>query len=156
MKHYSEAEWLAFKHKSIKDTEFEIMESHLLECEPCFNVFLNLANELELARADTFIPPDFSRTTMDFINHHQVSQPSPYRRQGKMQRLLSYYVIAALITLMLVSSGVFQAAVNDAVLTTATSTVDTDKTDNIIFNWPSRLIETSSAWTNSIQKKLDF
>jgi len=154
MKHYSELEWLALKQRSVKEPETELMENHLRECDQCMNLFLNLTNELESARIDRCIPPNFSQTTMAFINNNQVSHfPTNHRRQSKMRRLLSYYVAAAAVTLMLVSSGVFQAAVSDAVWTTANSTINIETKDNIIFNWPSRLIETSSSWTHLIPKE---
>jgi len=153
MKHYSESQWLAFKQQLIEKPESEKMENHLLECDDCLNLFLTMTDELDSARADTVIPPDFSRNTMAFIHHSQRPQPGTVRSRDKIKRLLSYYVVASAVTLILMSNGFFATLVGNASLISANSITKAEKPNSIIFTWPTRLIETSSSWIQMIPKE---
>jgi len=153
MKHYLESEWLTYKHHSTDKSESELMENHLLECDQCLNLFLNLTDERDIARVETLIPPDFSRSAMAFILHKQTPPPRNIRSRDKIKRLLSYYVIASMVTLVLVSGGFFEKVVSNASLISANATMKAEKPNSIIFTWPTRLIETSSAWTQLIPKE---
>lgn len=150
MRHYSESQWLAYKNHMINRLESANMEDHLLECDECLSLFLSLADELDEARANKVIPPNFSRNTMAFIHQNQTRQSGTMRSRDKIKRLLAYYVVASAVTLMLVSSGFFEKVVSDVSMISAYSTINVEKPDNIIYTWPNRLIETSSSWTQLI------
>lgn len=153
MKHYSESQWLAFKHQMIKKPESANMENHLLECDECLNLFLSLTDELDAARVNNVIPPNFSRNTMAFIHQNHIRQSGAVRSRDKLKRLLAYYVAASAVTLMLVSNGFFEKVVHDVSLVSAYSSIKTEKPNNIIYTWPNRFIETSSSWTQLIPKE---
>lgn len=152
MNHFIESEWRAYKHHLIDKTESEMMENHLIDCDQCLNLFLSLTDELDAARANTVIPVDFSHNTMAFIHRSQI-QPHNVSSRDKIKRLFSYYVAAAAVTLILMSSGFFDSMVGSASLISANSTLKTEKPTSIIFTWPTRLIETSSSWTQMIPKE---
>jgi hypothetical protein len=153
MKHYSESEWLTFKHHLAEKPEAEKMENHLLNCDHCLNLFLTLTDEAESARVEIIIPPDFSRHTMAFIHRHQTPQPRTVSGRDKIKRLLSYYVAAAMVTIVLMSGGFFETVARSASLISASSIIKAEKPNSIIFTWPTRLIETSSSWTQLIPKE---
>jgi len=152
MKHYSESEWQAYQQDLTDKSNTEMMETHLIDCDQCLNLLLSLTDELASARAEAIIPPDFCRNTMAFIHHSQI-QPRNVRSRDKIKRLFSYYVAAAAVTLMLMSSGFFDTMVGSASLISANSTMKTEKPNSIIFTWPTRLIEKSSSWTQLIPKE---
>ena len=152
MKHYSESEWQTYKQHLTNKAESEIIENHLLDCDQCLVLFLSLTDELDSARAKAIIPSDFTRSTMAFI-HHSQNQPRNVRSRDKIKRLLSYYVAASAVTLMLMSSGFFATVASSASLISANSSMRAEKPNSIIFTWPTRLIETSSSWTKLIPKE---
>lgn len=157
MRHYTEQEWLAYKQGLISQPESEQMENHLLDCDQCMDLFLLQINEVEIARANSIIPSNFSQTTMTFIKQKQVNKPSPIHRRSKIQKLLSYYVVAAAITLLLVSGGVFQTAIDDvAAMPVVPAPQSEQQPDSLIFTWPHMLAEKSSSWTHLISVKSNY
>lgn len=153
MKHYLESQWLAFKNQSVNESESELMENHLLECDDCLNLFLSLTDELDAARADRIIPPDFSRSTMARLQGQIKPQPGYMRSRNKIKRLLSYYVAASVVTLVLAGGGFFDKVANQAMTLSAPSRIEARQPDNILFTWPNRLVETSSYWTQLIPRE---
>lgn len=153
MKHYPESEWLAFKQHEINTTQAAAMEDHLLECDQCLNLFLNLTGELETAHAKAIIPPDFSRTTMRAVKQQKIPRSGTIRGRDRIKRLFSYYVAAAAVTLILAGGGFFETIVSDPGLVTASSAAKPEYADSIIYTWPNRLLETSSQWTDLIPQK---
>ena len=146
MRHYLESEWIAFGEKTVSQPESEMMESHLLECDQCINAFLEIKHIHANTQLYNNIPPDFSQRTMEFIKKNQLKKFIPSHRRGKTGRLLSYYVAAAAVTLMLMSQGAFQIIPGNVDRISASSAIMAEKTDKIIYTWPNRLLERSSNW----------
>ncbi len=153
MKHYAESQWLALKNRKVSRPESEIMETHLLECEDCLNLFLSLTDELSAPRADTVIPRDFSRSTMTFIQDRVRPRSGYGRNRDKIKRLLSYYVAASVVTLVLAGGGFFDKVADHAMMLSDHPGIEARQPDSILFTWPARLIETSSYWTEMIPKE---
>jgi hypothetical protein len=103
------------------------------------------------------IPNGFETATMQYIKNQQATRKSPRYGRNYRRKLLSYYAIAAAITLMLVNQGFFQLAVKEASQIPTTYTQEKTKPpNNFIFDWPRELTEKSSDLTNMIPKKVNF
>ncbi|MEA4924959.1 MAG: hypothetical protein VB084_06550 [Syntrophomonadaceae bacterium] len=153
MKHYVESQWLALKNRKLSRPESEIMETHLLECEDCLNLFLRLTDELAAPPANNVIPRDFSCSTMTFIQDRVRSRSNYGRSRDKIKRLLSYYVAASVVTLVLAGGGFFTKVADRAMTLSDQPGIEARQPDSILFTWPNRLIETSSYWTEMIPKE---
>ncbi|MEN6461920.1 MAG: hypothetical protein ABFC94_11200 [Syntrophomonas sp.] len=155
MKHYTQEEWRDYKKGLINKKN--IMEEHLRGCSQCRNLFLKLIDESELIKASMIIPNGFDTATMQYIKNQPVIRKSPGNVRSQRRKLLSYYAIAAAITLMLVNQGFFQLAVKEASQIPTTYTQEKTKLpNNFIFNWPRELTEKSSDLTNMIPKRVNF
>lgn len=153
MKHYPESEWLAFKHHEIEKTQAAAMEDHLLQCDHCLNLFLSLTGDLEIARAESMVPPGFSITTMAAVKQGNIPRREKVRSRDRIKRLFYYYVAASAVTLFLAGSGFFATIASDSILITGNSAVRPGNPNSIIYTWPNRLLESSSHWTDLIPQK---
>jgi hypothetical protein len=114
---------------------------------------LELIEDDELVRASTVIPVDFAATTMQVIKKESVRKPK--YNHNKRRNLLSYYAIAATITLMLVNQGFFQAVTKEISQGPITYSHESTNTETLsIFNWPQKVTDESSALTRIIHDKL--
>jgi hypothetical protein len=161
MEHFDQQEWLLFfQGKATAEQEHQ-MEEHLIVCEDCMQIFLNEIDEMEINRARSFIPPDFAIRTMELVQEEKerqnyIRQPgiqSHLYRDRWRKRFFSYYVAAAAVTLMLMSAGVFQSAIQVPNLTLPYSLEIPDKQHNLIFNWPAQLREKTTGWIGVIESK---
>ncbi|MDD2421332.1 MAG: hypothetical protein PHU78_04250 [Heliobacteriaceae bacterium] len=146
MKHYTEAEWKAFKNGETDAQEMATMEDHLLRCQDCITRFLSLIEEVEVTRAGRFVPGDFSHRTMQSVQKSKVRKRSSASWARKKHRFFTYYVAASIVTLFLVSQGVFQAVAQETVkLPKAGFTIRTEAGESLLFNWPQVMTEKSNA-----------
>jgi hypothetical protein len=144
MKHYTEAEWRAFKNGELDVQIAAAMEDHLLWCQDCMTRFLNLIDEAEIARAGRFIPDDFTQRTMNSIQKSKVRKTSSTSRVRKKRRFFAYYVAASIVTLFLVSQGFFQAVAQETVkMPPSDFAVQTEISESWLYNWPQVLTEKS-------------
>lgn len=155
MMHYTKEEWMAYK-KGLTDMK-QTMEQHLHDCAQCKKLFLELIDELEINRAGRIIPEGFSTSTMQYIKNQQFTRKSPGYGRNLRRKLLSYYAIAAVITLMLVNQGFFQLTFKDVSKIPVKSTQEkVEPLNNLIFNWPQMLTEESSNFTQIFSKRVNF
>ncbi len=112
MKHFSRDEFSAYKKGLTGAAESLILEDHLLECDDCLAVFLEMVDEVEIAEAAMFVPADFSTGLAAAVKHFpattSVTAPSISHRR-KRANLLTAYASAAAVTLFLASNGVFSS-----------------------------------------------
>ncbi|KAB3530548.1 hypothetical protein [Alkaliphilus serpentinus] len=100
MKHYDQKYWKAYTLNIIDEDDRIEMENHLYSCDECMDIYLQHLDEIheeEFRESATF-----TKTVMSSI--YQIEE-----RKNKVYRfkLFKYYAIAASITLILVSTGVF-------------------------------------------------
>lgn len=144
MKHYTDAEWRAFKQGEPDAPTVAAMEDHLLRCQDCMTRFLNLIDEAEIARAGRFVPSDFSDRTMKALQKLQVRKEPPASRRGKKRRLFAYYAAASIVTLFLASQGFFQAVAQaTAKIPAVDFSIRAEASRSLLFNWPDTLTEKS-------------
>jgi predicted anti-sigma-YlaC factor YlaD len=156
MKHYTREEWLNYKKGgSVKNQH--IMEQHLHDCAQCKDLFLKLIDDSEMSRASSIIPVGFSSATMQYIMNQQITRKSPGYARKQRRKLLSYYAIAAAITIMLVNQGFFQLVIKEASKApTAYTEQKLDTSRGFLFDWPKQLTKKSSYLTKIIPKTVNF
>ncbi|UOQ85801.1 hypothetical protein [Gracilibacillus salinarum] len=106
MSHLSKEQVIAYLEQSIDNREE--MENHLLTCDNCMELYLNVIDNQTYEAAPS---SDFTNTFMQQMNKTIVT-PS----KGRTNRALIHYAIAAGFTVLLTVSGVFQGvmqATND-------------------------------------------
>ena|SRR5690625_3284450 len=91
------------ENKLDKETRYAY-EQHLLSCDQC------LALYLEAVESNITVLPklrdDFTDNVLDYVTKHSVSKPQKHKRSN-FQKSFLHYVIAAAMTLFLMSSGLF-------------------------------------------------
>lgn len=149
MTHYTPQDWLNFKQDHLSEASRQEMEEHLQACTRCMDLFLDLVTEDDMKEAAQLVPPDFSRNTMRFIKA-QASATIPSSR-NKRRKLLAYYTAAAVITLMLVSGGVFQnIAAGLAGAAPAQDAVVKEGPVQLLYSWPAQLQKTSNEYVHRL------
>ncbi|MEN6350813.1 MAG: hypothetical protein ABFD08_15635 [Syntrophomonas sp.] len=151
MKHFSREQWQAFYRGQIE--EDALLESHLLVCDACRQVFLDCIEDADLEQAEDAINPDFTARTLGYIRENgQQGRQNQYRLQSR--RLLAFYTAAAALTIMLTGGGVLQSLNNRIINPPLSSAVKASSNyEEKIFNWPAQLREKTSSWINHIEFK---
>ena len=103
MAHYSSADWSRYCRGALDRNRRRRMERHLLRCDRCLNSYLELAGEEEAAAAALLLP-DFEANLWRLIRRKQREAA-----RKRKSRLLFNYIAAAVITLVLMAGGAFDA-----------------------------------------------
>ncbi|MGP4041241.1 hypothetical protein ACTWP4_15275 [Gracilibacillus sp. D59] len=102
MNHFSKDALLTY-FNSDSDLENEI-EKHLLECERCTNLYVSLIEDIEI---NAELSEDFTDTTVQ-----QIEKILPSPSKTKQNKVVTHYLVAAGLTILLTLTGVFQDALN--------------------------------------------
>lgn len=130
MRHFTGEEWLAFKDDECTPEKFSLMEEHLERCEKCLETFLSTIDQEEIARAEDYIPADFTASVLSILSNEGHSPQGRNKTSTgvtKRQRLFVYYAAAAVLTLALTGGGVFQALVDSSSTVASISRGSTNK-----------------------------
>lgn len=103
MRHYRDEEWFMYVKGELAESRREELEDHLYSCDQCLEIYMNLVE----AQADEL--PDIEND--HFTNEVVMKLPLKKERQKKsiLQSPIFHYGIAAVVTLTLMSTGVFQS-----------------------------------------------
>ncbi|MBF8984344.1 hypothetical protein IZY60_12420 [Lutibacter sp. B2] len=143
MNHYSKEKWLLYKQCVLSSQESKEMEDHLLECDPCLEIFLSLVDDAEIQIASEFISPKFTDTIMKKINTNS---------KVRSKNLFTYYVAAALVTLILMSSGFFEKLVDTVPYASQTAVIQENlKPENFIMNFSERVVNKTSSFIDNFE-----
>jgi predicted anti-sigma-YlaC factor YlaD len=158
MNHFDRQEWLKLHHNEINNEQRMWMEQHLTACDDCRQAFLDCIDQAALDQASNILPPDFTSRTLTYIEQQTgvvKSHTDKTKKKTGKKRLLSYYVSAAAITLVLMSCGVFQSAALQAANMPASIAFNTSVQPKSNFsNWTAQLREKTSNWINAIYKEV--
>ncbi|THE12181.1 hypothetical protein E1I69_11715 [Bacillus timonensis] len=103
MRHFSNEEWLLYIKDQLEEPKREELENHLFSCDQCVEVYTELveshAEEIPYLDNDSFTDGVIQKL------------PLTKERLGKsfLQSPIFHYGIAAVVTLTLMSTGVFQS-----------------------------------------------
>lgn len=115
--HYGADEWLAYKSRTISTDKAAEMETHLYICESCQEIYLDLIDQPDLDQAQQFIPPNFTEKLIGSLNIRSSEDmiKFPLKKPALNRKcIFVYYVTAAVITLALMSGGVFDSMVDQS------------------------------------------
>ncbi len=102
MKHFDSEAWILYRRGRLDEEQRRLMEDHLAVCDRCLHNYLALISGQEIHLAETLLPPDFNARVALIIGERKEE---PHKK-GRARSLFNYTVAAA-ITLVLMSSGMF-------------------------------------------------
>jgi len=108
MTHYTIQEWKAY----IQGDELDraLMDTHLLECEHCSEIYLVAVEELHEDLPQLMNLEAFSNAIIEEIKLLPKNNTNEYRHTNNKKwymNMFFHYTVAASLTLILVSSGIF-------------------------------------------------
>lgn len=144
MKHPVYQEWLKYVKNELSDDVREGYDDHLYSCDECLQSYLQALSEFEnelpaLSNADTF--------TDSIMAEISANKPKNNKHAPFYQKTIFHYTIAAAITILFMTSGVFQSITN---------VVGSVQTPRIEENSPSvteELMNKTFAWMDSFEMK---
>lgn len=155
MKHYSYDEWLSYVKGEISVKTHEELESHLYTCDQCLEQYLHAISEHESSLPTLSNESSFTDLVMAEVSKQKevMEKPAPMKQSKKTkkpiyQQVAFHYLIAAVATLLLTFSGVFQSLATYASEVEAPQNMNGKKqsvTDGII--------DKTFAWMDSLEKK---
>lgn len=169
MNHVDRSKWRSYIEGNLPDEEMIVCEEHLYDCDDCMSLYMECLEESDQAGTlDAVRLPDVEglteRIMADVRSHAMLEWKSsdaepetlsqsappvtatvhaPAKPRSLFRKTFFHYVIAASITLLLMSTGVFhQLIANSMHLTQAASTNKQplsqqllEKTDSIFTTW---------------------
>lgn len=104
MKHPSKAEWNDYIARRLPIAQYERYELHLYTCDECLSVYMRCINEQASDMPQLHDEAAFTEKVITSIR----KKKSPAVRQTFYKRTLVHYGAAAIVTLMLMTTGTFQ------------------------------------------------
>ncbi|QGQ93447.1 hypothetical protein EHS13_00140 [Paenibacillus psychroresistens] len=157
MRHYSSQECLAYIERKLSAENEREYEDHLYECDVCLELYTACLVPLEHDSTTTYpIPSDpneaFTEQIMARINSEKqrIMPSTPLRKPALYRKPVFQYALAAAITLILMTTGVFHGITGGAGQTPQTSrqTVEASFTE--------QLMDKTVAMLDSIQLKANL
>lgn len=104
MSHIEYAKWIMYVANELDEETRYLYEQHLFSCDQCLELYLK-AVESNIT-ASPQLKEDFTDKVLDYVTKHTVSKQQKYKRSN-FQKSFFHYVIAAAMTFILMSSGLF-------------------------------------------------
>jgi anti-sigma factor RsiW len=116
MRHYSSEEWSAYVEGRLTAENQHEYEDHLYGCDACLQLYTDCTASLELGPAIVAsIPSDPNEAFIEQImvriesEKQQLHKPiNPLRKMALYQKPIFQYALAAAITIILMTTGIFQ------------------------------------------------
>jgi hypothetical protein len=119
MTHYSYEEWMKYVKNELVEEVREIVENHLYSCDQCLDLYLQAVTEAESELP--FIENDthFTDTVMAQVSEIHLPAVKLVKEKGKVkkrfyQSVVVHYTIAVAMTILLMTTGVFQSLIQYA------------------------------------------
>lgn len=139
-----------FYHQELPHEQLEDLESHLAVCDECQELFLTCIEQIEWA-ATELVSADFPLQTMEFIRTSQRTAHSHPSAKQKRRRMLINYVAAAAVTIILMSGGVFQSAVDQTAQIPGQPSEAVHRNEqNLLFTWPEKIETSTIHWVDNM------
>lgn len=154
MKHYGEKEWLSYKKGLLSDEKAQMMESHLSQCDRCLEDFLSLIGQEEISAAEKMVSPNFSEGVMHAVGKVRHKPVSARKRLNtKWNEIFTYYVAAALVTLVLTGSGFFGHLVQAVPRVEQTASKQNNYMQkNLIIDWSEKVVNKTSNFIDRLEE----
>ncbi|MBS4191857.1 hypothetical protein KHA94_16950 [Bacillus sp. FJAT-49705] len=151
MKHYSKEEWLKYVKNELNKDVREGFENHLYGCDQCLDLYLQAVAEEESQLPIMLNEADFTDSIMasiaEYKNNH-IERPQVRKKSKSFyQSALFHYSIAAAMTILLMTTGVFQSITKYAenVQSPSFKEKETSMTEGIV--------NKTFAWMDSLETK---
>ncbi|MBZ4652883.1 MAG: hypothetical protein JG781_221 [Peptococcaceae bacterium] len=157
MKHYTQAEWLLFRQGLLAKEKVYIMEEHLAQCDQCLAHFLSLISEEEVKEADEFLSPDFSDKVINTVKGEKtIIRKSPHKLKEKQKNMFAYYVAAAAITLIFMSTGFFQSLIDTGPRIVSLAASPENRSREWDLNWSGKVVNKAALWLRDFETQNDI
>lgn len=137
MNHYSYEQWLQYVKNEVDENVRDKYDSHLYSCDQCLEVYLDAVAQLENELPMLGDQDEFTNLIME-----KVVQP---QRVPFYHSTLFHYAVAAVMTILFISTGVFQSI---------TSYTDLVHTPTLLEEAPTLtdgIINKTFAWMDSLE-----
>lgn len=159
---FTQDELKLYKTGLVADNLRQKITDHLYACEQCSNAFLASLSQEEIEQAEELLSPNFTvkvetALRQENSNMHRQKSLSGKRFNERIQNLLFYYVGAAVVTLIFMSSGVFQKIVDVAPLVASATQIERKgvvETDEFKFRMPERALDKAALWIENFEVKV--
>ncbi|WP_096186565.1 anti-sigma factor family protein [Evansella halocellulosilytica] len=112
MTHRSKADWHQYVNEELSESKKQEFEEHLYGCDECMDLYLQVIEESNDQLPDVGDHDEFTDVVLSRIEkQHGISQ-SIRRRRPFYEQTVFHYVLAATLTIVLMTSGVFQSITN--------------------------------------------
>lgn len=101
MSHFGYEQWVAYVNNEVDETTREAYEHHLFTCEECLGVYMQAVE----SQADTL--PELSDEFTDKVVEYVIPKQNKQKSRSLFKKSFFHYVIAAAMTIILMSSGIF-------------------------------------------------
>jgi len=151
MNHFDINEWRNYITNDSNNLIRLRMEEHLLVCEECLELYMNVCEEMTNYSAIKKIHPEFVDKVMKEIKIKKTS--SNYLISKARNRLITYYVVAACMTMLITITGTFDVVQRNTkeAMTVFTNKLGPPVKKAYLNGWSERLTDR----TKNIIKKLD-
>lgn len=153
--HFSIDEWQAFTLKTIDPEILSEMEIHLQLCDSCQEFYLDLIEQNDLDAAQAVIPLNFTDSVINKVYKQSstaivVKLPTKKPRPSR-KSIFAYYVTAAVLTLFLMSGGVFDAMVDQSMHLSQVCMLQSQNIEaQVGKDWSTPIFKDSSQWRNNL------
>lgn len=113
MNHYTYHEWYKYVKGERKQNKKRLMDKHLYTCDHCLNLYLQAVEELEHLLPDIINQDYFTDEVMSQVSEIEGTDlpaqlKSRTNRRPVYQSVFFHYAIAVAMTILLMTTGVFQ------------------------------------------------
>ena len=150
MKHYSYEEWMTYVKNEVDRAEREAFEDHLYSCDQCLDCYLQALAEVENDLPVIENEADFTNLVMAQIAESKQEVTPIVKEKRKTpfyQSAIFHYSIAAAMTILLMTTGVFQS------ITKYTESVQTPNYHVKETSITEGIVDRTFAWMDSLEKK---
>ncbi|MDR4888160.1 hypothetical protein RGU12_11420 [Fredinandcohnia sp. QZ13] len=103
MRHFSKEEWLLYIKDQLEEPKREELENHLFSCDQCLEIYMELIED----QAEEIPNLENDRFTDEVVTKLPVRKGK--QKESFLRSPIFHYGIAAVVTLTLMSTGVFQS-----------------------------------------------
>ncbi|WML50107.1 hypothetical protein RCG23_09845 [Neobacillus sp. PS3-34] len=163
MKHFSDIEWLRYVKDEVDEESREAMESHLYDCGPCLESYLNAVELCENSLPVLSNESAFNDSVMAGILAIKENPVSVLEYKSKKKQLILsnackkqktfyqqevfHYFLAAAVTILLMLSGVFTS------IARFTDRVESKEIEKKQHSVTDGVINKTFAWMDSLENK---
>lgn len=152
MTHYSYEEWMKYVKNELVEDIRGVYENHLYNCDQCLDSYLQAVSEEESRLPVLTNDSNFTDLVMEQVS--EIKRPTQQSKKGIRkgrkefyQSVVFHYTIAAAMTILLMTTGVFQSLIHYAenVQSPAFQKKETSMTAGFV--------DKTFAWMDSLEEK---